>query len=167
MQIYHAQHYTTLFTNNDRYYRCDGLGIAVPNNVSHLHDRLRQWYGDSIQPPVLRLAAPTVHTPYTPQQTNDWNFSMHMLLTSLSALYQSHVPILHYGQRHVDQLSRAHLRYVLTGEKAPWTVKLITYISDPLNNEDPEPHSKSYSAGGTELPEQELVRKTSKRKKTQ
>jgi hypothetical protein len=37
----------------------------------------------------------------------------------------------------------------------------------PLNNEDPEPHSKSYNAGGTELPEQEQVRKTSKRRKTQ
>ncbi len=36
-----------------------------------------------------------------------------------------------------------------------------------LNNEDPEPNSKIYNAGGTELPEQELVRKTTKRRKTQ
>jgi hypothetical protein len=41
MQIYHAQHYTTLLTNNDRYYYYDGLGIAVPNTVSHLHDHMR------------------------------------------------------------------------------------------------------------------------------
>jgi hypothetical protein len=47
----------------------------------------------------------------------------------------------------------------------PWIDKLITYISDPLNNEDPEPYSKSYSTGGTKLPEQELVRKTSKERK--
>ena len=63
-------------------------------------------------------------------------------------------------------MSRAHIRYVLTGEIAPWIDKLITYISDPLNNEDPEPHSKSYSAGGTEMPEQELVKKTSKKENT-
>ena len=89
---------------------------------------------------------------------------MHMLLTSLSAIYQGQVPILQYVQRHVDQLSRAHLRYVLTGEIVPWIDKLITYISDPLNNEDPEPHSKSYSAG--EMPEQELVKKKKKENST-
>ncbi len=92
---------------------------------------------------------------------------MHMLLTSLSAIYHSRVPIIQYGQRHVDQTSRAHLRYVLTGEIAPWIDKLITYLSDPHNNEDPEPHSKSYSAGGTEMPEQELVKKQQKRKTRQ
>jgi hypothetical protein len=85
-----------------------------------------------------------------------------MILTSLSAIYQGHVPILLYGQRHVDQLSRAHLRYVLTGEIMPWIDKLITYITDPQNNEDPEPYSKTYSAGGTELAEQKLARKTTK-----
>ena len=81
-----------------------------------------------------------------------------MLLTSLSAIYQGHVPILQYGQRHVDQLSRAHLRYVLTEEIIPWIDKLIAYITDPKNNEDPEPysedkepHSKRHSAGGTLL----------------
>ncbi len=89
---------------------------------------------------------------------------MHMLLTSLSAIYQGHVPTLEYGQRHVDQLSRAHLRYVLTGEIMPWIDRLITCITDP-QNEDPEPYSKSYSAGGTELPAQELVRKASKKQK--
>ncbi len=91
---------------------------------------------------------------------------MHMLLTSLSAIYQGRVPTLLYGQRHVDQMSRAHLRYVLTGEIVPWLDKLITYITDPLNNEDPEPYSKSYNEGGTELPEQELARKATKRQKT-
>jgi hypothetical protein len=56
---------------------------------------------------------------------------MHMLLTSLSAIYQAKIPILQYGQRHIGQMSRAHLRYVLTGEIAPWIDKLITYLSDP------------------------------------
>ena len=91
---------------------------------------------------------------------------MHMLLTSLYAVYQGRVPILQYSQRPVDQLSRAHLRYVLTGEIVSWVDKLITYISDPLNNEDPEPHSKSYIAGGIEMPEQELVQRTTKKRKT-
>ena len=57
----------------------------------------------------------------------------------------------------------AHIRYVLTGEISPWIDKVITYISDPLNNKDPEPHSKSYSAEGTEMPEQELVQKHQKK----
>ena len=86
---------------------------------------------------------------------------MHMMLTSLSAIYQGHVPTLKYGQCHVEQLSRAHLRYVLTGEIVRWIEKLITYISDPHNNEDPKPYSKAYSAGGTELNDQKLERKVS------
>ena len=90
---------------------------------------------------------------------------MHMILTSLSAIYQGHVPILRYGQRHVDQLSRAHLRYALTGQLTHWIENHVTYISDPLKNEDPEPHSKSYSTGGTEMPEQELVQKQQKKEK--
>ena len=94
MQIFHAQHYTTLITNNHRYYHYDGLGLTVPNTISHLHEHLRQWYNTSIKPPVLGQQVPEVHTPYTPQQTNGWNCAMHMLLTSLSAIYQGHVPIL-------------------------------------------------------------------------
>jgi hypothetical protein len=90
-----------------------------------------------------------------------------MLLISLSAIYQAKIPILQYGQRHVDQLSRAHLRYVLTGELAPWVDKYITYLSDPHNTEDPEPHSKSYIAGGTEMHEQQLANKITKKLKTQ
>jgi hypothetical protein len=90
-----------------------------------------------------------------------------MLLTSFSTIYQGQVLIPQYVQGHVDQLSRMHLRYVLTGGIAPWIDKLITYITDPLNNEEPEPHSKTYSAGGTELPEHKLARNTSKRRKTQ
>jgi len=42
IQIYHAQRYTTLLTDNDKYYYYDGLGIAVPNTVSYLHDHMRQ-----------------------------------------------------------------------------------------------------------------------------
>ena len=85
---------------------------------------------------------------------------MHMLLISLSAIYQGRIPTLQYGQRHVDQMSTTHLRYLLTGEITPWIDKLITYLSDPHNTEDPEPYSESYSAGGTEIPEQELAQIT-------
>ncbi len=84
---------------------------------------------------------------------------MHMLLASLSAIYQGHVPILQYGQRHVDQLPRAHLRYVLTGQITPRIENLITYITDPHNIEDPEPYSKPYIAGGNELTEKKTREK--------
>ena len=160
MQIYNSQHYTTLITYNNSYYYYDGLALPVPRTMTHLHTHLRQWYGSSPLPPALRAALPAVHTPYPPPQTDGWSCSMHMLLTSLSVIYQGQVLILQYGQRHVDQMPRAHIRYVITGEIAPRTDKLITNISEPLNNEDPDPYSKSYSAAGTELPEQELVKKT-------
>ena len=34
MQIYNAQHYTTLITKNARYYFYDGLGMAVPTTIT-------------------------------------------------------------------------------------------------------------------------------------
>jgi hypothetical protein len=40
MQIYHAQHYTTLLTDSDRFYYYDGLGITVPYIASHLCDHM-------------------------------------------------------------------------------------------------------------------------------
>jgi hypothetical protein len=143
MQIYNSQHYTTLITDNNNYYYCDGLGNPVPNMVKYLHNHLRQWYESSVKPPALQNELTTVHTPYTPRRMDGWSCAMHMLLISLSSIYKARVPILQYGQRHVDQMSRAHLRYVLTGEIAPWIAKLVTYLSDPHNIEDPEPHSKS------------------------
>jgi hypothetical protein len=165
MQIFHSQHYTTLITYQHRYYHYDGLGLTVPNTISQLHAHLRQWYNTVIKPPVLEQQVPTVCTPSTPQQTNGWSCATHMLLTSLTAIYQGQVPLILYGQRHVDQLHRAHLRYVLTGQILPRIKNLITYIADPQNNEDPVPYCKPYSAGGNELTKQKLERKSSKKGK--
>jgi hypothetical protein len=114
LQIYNEQHYTTLITDNHRYYYYDGLGLAVPNTLTHFHDHLRQWYGDSLTPPDLQNESLAVHIPYTPQQRDGWSWAMHMLLTSLSTIYQGRAPILQYGQRHVDQLSIMRLRYIFT-----------------------------------------------------
>jgi hypothetical protein len=62
---------------------------------------------------------------------------------------------------------------VVTGEIMPWIDKLLTYITDPVNNEDPEPYSegrepysKRHSAGGIEMTEHKLVNKNTKRQKT-
>jgi len=111
MQIYNSQHYITLITDNNNYYYCDGLGNPVPNTVKYLRNHLRWRHGSSIKPPALQKnESPTVHTPYTRRQMDGWSCAMHMLLTSLSAIYQARVPILQYGQRHVDQMRRAHLR---------------------------------------------------------
>jgi hypothetical protein len=165
MQIYDTQNYATLITDNKKYYYYGGLGMAIPTTVTHLHNYLRQWYGTSPMPPALQKNTPKVLTSYTPRQTDGWSFAMHVIITSLSAIYQGHVLILHYGQRHADQLPRMHLRYVLLGEMTPWIDKLITYLSDPLQNEDPEPYSKNCSAGGTELVEHNLAQKITKRQK--
>ena len=102
MHIYDSQHYTTLITDNERYYHYDGLGMAVPNHVTHLHNHLRQWYGTSAMPPILQIHTPEVHIPYTPRQSDGWCCAMHMISTSLSVIYQVHVPILQYSQRHAD-----------------------------------------------------------------
>ncbi len=66
-----------------------------------------------------------------------------MLMASMSSIYQGNILILQYNKRHVDQLSRMHLRYVLTGEMTPWIDKLITYIPNPIQNEDSGPYSKA------------------------
>ena len=111
MQIYNAQHYTTPITDNKQYYYYDGLDMAIPSTVAHLHNHLRQWYGVSPTPPTLQNNIPVILTPYTPRKTDDWSCAMHMILTSLSTICQGHVPILLYNQHHADQLSRMHLRY--------------------------------------------------------
>ena len=41
MYVFHAQHYTTLKTDNDKHYYYDGLSLAVPPTVQSLHTRLR------------------------------------------------------------------------------------------------------------------------------
>ena len=89
-----------------------------------------------------------------------------MLLISLSAIYLGQIPILQYGQRHVDQMSRMHLRYVLTREIKPWIDNFITYITDPLNNEDPEPYIKSYNAGAQKFPNKNSYKKKKKKEIT-
>ena len=76
--------------------------MTLPNIVSHLHDHLRQWYGDSSKPPALQSETLKFYTPYTPQQADGWSYAMHLLLTSLYAIYQDHVHILEFGQLHVD-----------------------------------------------------------------
>jgi len=63
MQIYHSQHYTTLITDNDRYYHYDGLGLPVPHTTMHLHNHIRQWYGISPKPPALQDYLSMVLTP--------------------------------------------------------------------------------------------------------
>ena len=90
MQIYDSQHYTTLIIDTKIYYHCDGLNMAVPEHVTHLHHHLRQWYGTSEMPPVLQTHTPEVLLPYTPRQTNGWTCAMHMVLTSLLVIYQGH-----------------------------------------------------------------------------
>jgi hypothetical protein len=106
--------------------------MEVPKQATLLHNHLRQWYGTSEKLPVLQSQTPEVLLPYTPTQTDGWTCAMHMLLTSLSAIYQANVPILQYSQRHADQLSRMHMRYVLTGEMTPWIEKTCHVPVRPL-----------------------------------
>jgi len=42
MQIFNSIHYTPLITDNNKYYHYDGLQMAVPEQVTFLHNHLRQ-----------------------------------------------------------------------------------------------------------------------------
>jgi hypothetical protein len=53
MQVYNSYHYTTLITDNNKYYHYDGLKMEVSEQATLLHNHLRQWYGTSEKPPVL------------------------------------------------------------------------------------------------------------------
>jgi hypothetical protein len=88
---------------------------------------------------------------------------MHVVMPSISAIYQGTVLVLNYSQRHVGQIARMHLRYVLTREVTPWINRLITNITDPINNEDSELYSKQYIAGGTEIVCHQLLQNISNR----
>ncbi len=92
-----------------------------------------------LKPPALQYKTLVIHTSYNLRQTDGRSCAMHMILTSLSAIYQSHVPILQSSKRHADRLSRMHIRYILTGKMTPWIDRPITFISDSLRND----HSKS------------------------
>jgi hypothetical protein len=72
-----------------------------------------------------------------------------MLIVSLSAIYQGVVSILPSSQRHDGQLSRMHLRYVIMGELTLQIDKILTHLSDHVNNADPEPFNEHCSARGT------------------
>ena len=65
--------------------------------------------------------------------------------------------ILPYNQRHADYVSGMHLRYVIMGELTPWIDKILTYLSDHVNNADPEPFNEHYNAGGAVLVRQPLA----------
>jgi hypothetical protein len=49
----------------------------------------------------------------------------------------------------------------------PWIDKPITYLSDPMDCEDPEAYSKRYRAGGTKQEFHNLEQNHTKRQKTQ
>ena len=110
MQVYHAQHYTTLIKDTNKLYYYDGLSLEVPPTVQSLHTHLRNWYGTRSLPNSLRTETPTITFPITPSQTDGLTCALHMRMTSLADIYQGNIPILQYNQRHVDQLSRMHLR---------------------------------------------------------
>jgi hypothetical protein len=67
MQVYHAQHYTTLITDNNKYYYYDGISLAVPPTVQSLHTHLRTWYGTGRIPNSFRTETPNYNVPKSPE----------------------------------------------------------------------------------------------------
>ena len=124
-QTYYPSHYTVLITNNIKYYNYDGLGIPVPSPTLRIHEKLRDLYmarpKHTLQTYSLFPEPSEIIMPHTPTHTDDRSYAMHMLLTSLSTIYQGTVLVLPYSQSHAHQLSRMHPRYVITGEITHWT----------------------------------------------
>jgi len=148
IQIFHeALHCTTPIAENTKYCHYDSLRLPIPSPVNKMHTRLITWYAQSPLPDSLAPEFPYITTPYTQYQQDGWSCALHMLLVSLSAIYQCKISSIPYSQRNAYQLSRMHLRDVITGELTPWIDKLITYRRDPHKMEDSESHSKPYSAG--------------------
>ncbi len=108
------------------YYFYDSLNLRLPPAIHKIHNTLRQGYtGLDTAPPLLQLTTPVTHTQSTPQQTDDWSYGIHMLLTNLTTIYQGRIPILTHTQQHAESLSRSHLKYVITGELDEYVTNLI------------------------------------------
>ena len=168
IQILHAAHFTTRKPNNNKYFYYDNLRLPISSPVYKLHANLRSWYTHTLLPPSLTPELPNTSAPYTPQQQDGWSYAPHMLIVSISAIYQGTISILPYSQRHANQLSRMLLEYVIMGELIPRIDKIITNLSGHVNNADLEPFNEHYNAGGTVLFRQHLEQNRKKtRPKTQ
>ena len=113
--IHNNNPFTSLIANNHTYYYYDSLNLRPPPAINMIPNTLRQWYtGLDIAPPLLRQDTPNIHIQITPQQTDGWTCSLHMLLINLTTIYQGCIPALNHTQHHAETLARSHLKYVLT-----------------------------------------------------
>jgi len=67
MQIFHEAHYTTMITDNNKYYHYVSLRLPIPYPVNKLHTRLMTWYAQTPLPDSLAPEIPYITTSYTPQ----------------------------------------------------------------------------------------------------
>ncbi len=110
------------------------MNLRQPPAIHRIHNTLCHWYsGLEVAPPLLRHDTPTTHHQSTPQQTDNWACGLHVLHTNLTTIYQGRVPTLTHTQQHAEELSRSHLRYILTGE-------LDTFVTNLIHNLTTTPH---------------------------
>ncbi len=144
-QLYDTIHCTTLKADNNLYHHYDGLHLPSSEQSHHICNKLREWYSSSVPsytpPPALHPTIPEILHLETPSQKNEWSDAMHMLLVSLAAVYQSTIPSTPFNQRHAHQLSRLHLRYIITRELTSWATQLLTFLTDPTHIRIPISHN--------------------------
>ena len=131
--LHHSSHFTTLVLSPTDGHYYDSLAWGVPENAHSIRNNVHNLY-EALTDLTPRHTAnsPTSREP-TPAQTDPvpWSCGIHMLCSTLSAIYQNQVPVLHYTQQHVNQLHRAQLRYLVTGELDEWIGELVALLTAP------------------------------------
>ena len=93
-QLHHSQHFTTLIADGMNFHHYDSLKGPPPPPAKELINIIRQWYIQHPQSPPQKTPHVSIKSTRTPPQQDGWTCSMHMLLITLTALYQGQIPTL-------------------------------------------------------------------------
>ena len=147
-------HFYTVTVSRHQLYLYDSLPHSVARDTTNLLvTTIKRFYANQSPDLASQLAnrVTSMHTPRQVDQPTPWSCSMHMLCSSLAAIYQQTNPCLLYDQSHVDQMHRIHLRRLITGTLHPWLADFIPLLQNRVPP-DQAPPPTNPSAGGNPLP---------------
>ena len=126
-------HFFTVTVSRHQLYLYDSLPHSVARDTTNLLvTTIKRFYANQSPDLASQLAnrVTSMHTPRQVDQPTPWSCSMHMLCSSLAAVYQQTNPCLLYDQSHVDQMHRIHLRRLITGTLHPWLADFIPLLQN-------------------------------------